>query len=139
MISSACDQTNYPNASRRQHVQVIPRQDEPKTKRKICNSKDISCASILTLSVACSHISASTYVASQSNDELVIFFAFATITVNLLLCYGAIFSQKEIIITWLAFYGILSFVAMSCFTPKNMKVNHKCAMNKNILDFNIGN
>ena len=123
---------SYPNASRRQQIQVITRQDQPQKITKSFNCINWNCTTLLTLSVACIHISASTYIASHSHDKITIFFAIAAITVNLLLCYGAIFSRRETLITWLAFYGILSFVAMSIFTPKNMKVFYICLLYKNV-------
>ena len=112
-----------PNPSRRQNfARVNPRSDQAQINTKFCQGCKWSFTTLLTLCVAFIHILVSTYIASVSNDTTTIFFAVAAITVNIFLCYGAICSRKETLITWLAFYGILSFVAMSCLTPKHLKV-----------------
>ena len=126
---------NHPNPSRRQNfVRVNPRHDQQaQIQRKSCKEGcKWSCTTLLTLCVAFVHILVSTSIASVSNDMTTILFAVAAITINVFLCYGAIFSRKETLITWLAFYGILLFVAMSCITPKHLKVRNNllCILSK---------
>ena len=118
---------SHPNASRRQNfVRMNPRQDQQhgqQIERKSCNNVcKWSCTTLLTLSVAIVHILVSTSIASVSSDMTTILLAIAAITINVFLCYGAICSRKESLITWLAFYGILLFIAMSCITPTHLKV-----------------
>ena len=118
---------SHPNPSRRQNfVRVNPRQDpQGQIQPKSCNNGcKWNCSTLLTLCVAFVHILVSTSIASVSSDMTIILFAIAAITINVFLCYGAICSRKESLITWLAFYGILLFIAMSCITPKHLKVRN---------------
>ena len=80
-----------------------------------------TCTTILTLFVAFCHLLTSFYFAFHSVDNVAIFVSITAIAVNILLFYGAIYSRKETLIAWLTFYGILTVIAMSCFTPKNIK------------------
>ena len=104
--------------------------------RKSCNNAcKWSCTTLLTLSVAIVHILVSTSIASVSSDMTTILLAIAAITINVFLCYGAICSRKESLITWLAFYGILLFIAMSCITPTHLKVSWMKSMQRTSTSF----
>ena len=118
------NESDHSNTSRRQFVQVnIGEQSQnAKPKANFCDASNWNCTTFLTLTVAFIHITGSAYIASSSTNKVVISFAVAAITFNILLCYGVICSKKETLITWLAFYGILSFIAMSCFSP-DLKVS----------------
>ena len=107
---------------RRNFVAIHPRQEQVQVTTKICDNCKWSCTTLLSLCVAFINILASAYIASHSSGIITGFFAVAAITINILLCYGAIFSRKETIITWLVFYGLLSLILVSCFTPKHVKV-----------------
>ena len=113
----------YQNTVRRPPLETRnTRQEVIQSTPRFCESRNWGCTTYLTLSVGFIHILASTYIVTHSGDNVAIFFSILAITVNILLCYGAIFSRKETLIVWLAFYGIIAFVAMSCLTPKNIKV-----------------
>ena len=118
------NESNHSNTPRRQFVQVnVGEQGQNgKLKANLCDASNWNCTTFLTLTVAFIHITGSAYIASNSTNKVVISFAVAAITFNILLCYGVICSRKETLITWLAFYGILSFIAMSCFSP-DLKVS----------------
>ena len=115
----------YRNTIRRYPLENHTRQEAVQSTPRFCESRNWGCTTYLTLSVGFIHILASTYIVTHSSDNVAIFFSILAITVNILLCYGAIFSRKETLIVWLAFYGIIAFVAMSCLTPKNIKVKKK--------------
>ena len=107
------------NSSRRQFVEVnVPQDPLNASGWKFCDTSNWNCTTVLSLGVAVFHIGGSAYIALNSNNKVLISFAVTAITFNILLCYGIIWSRKETLITWLAFYGILSFIAMSCFSPE---------------------
>ena len=116
--------SNYPNASRSQQIQGGTTQDEARLKMENCDRSKCGCTTWLAFTVAFIHLSASIVVASLSNEIPTKSFATVAITVNILLCFGVVCCRKETVIIWFAFYGILSFVTISCLSPYSIKVTY---------------
>ena len=113
------NESNIPNASRRQFVQVNISQDEiSRQNPKLFDTSNWTYTRILSMVVVLLHISLSAYIASNCEKKLVKVFAVIALFFNILLWYGIVKYRKETMIAWLAFYGILAFIAMSCISPE---------------------
>ena len=113
------NESNTPNASRRQFVQVNISQDEIRSQNhKLFDTSNWTYTRILSMVVVLLHISLSAYIASNCEKKLVKVFAVIAFIFNILLWYGIVKYRKETMIAWLAFYGILAFIAMSCISPE---------------------
>ena len=111
--------SNVPNASRRQFVQQNISQDEINSQNsKLFDTSNWTYTRILSMVVVLFHIVLSAYIAAYCEKKLVKAFAVIALIFNILLWYGIVKHRKDTIIAWLAFYGILAFVAMSCVSPE---------------------
>ena len=123
--------SNVPNASRRQFVQQNISQDEINSQNsKLFDTSNWTYTRILSMVVVLFHIVLSAYIAAYCEKKLVKAFAVIALIFNILLWYGIVKHRKDTIIAWLAFYGILAFVAMSCVSPE-LKVCRKFIFSKN--------
>ena len=111
--------SNVPNASRRQFVQQNISQDEINSQNsKLFDTSNWTYTRILSMVVVLLHIFLSAYIALHCEKNLVKAFAVIALIFNLLLWYGIVRYRKDTIIAWLAFYGVLAFIAMSCVSPE---------------------